>query len=89
MLYLLVQYYFLIHMEASNLTIRIPLEIKEAFKKKAEEEGKNATEVLMQFISDYLGTQESPKQASLEKRVSRLEYVIEQKLEASLGELFA
>ncbi|MGD1913175.1 MAG: ribbon-helix-helix protein, CopG family [Rivularia sp. (in: cyanobacteria)] len=76
-------------MEASNLTIRIPLEIKEAFKKKAEEEGRNVTEVLMQFISDYLERLESPKQASLEKRVSRLEYVIEQKLEASLGELVA
>ncbi|MEO0684283.1 MAG: ribbon-helix-helix protein, CopG family [Cyanobacteria bacterium J06649_11] len=73
-------------MEPSNLTIRIPLEVKEAFKKKAQNEGRNVSEVLMQFINEYLGNQESPKQLSLETRVARIENILEKKLEASLGE---
>ena len=86
---MLVQQFFFTTMEASNLTIRIPSETKEAFKKKAEQEGRTATEVLMQFITEYIEKQEAPKQASLEKRMTRLEQIVEGKLEASLGELAA
>ncbi|GEM_PF-2480563 len=76
-------------MKTSNLTIRIPLELKEAFKKKAENEGKNASEVLMQFISEYVDIRKPVEQIALEKRVERIESILEKKLEASLGELAA
>lgn len=76
-------------MKSSNLTIRIPFELKEAFKKKAESEGKNASEVLMQFIADYVDIQGAVDQSALERRVARIENILEKKLEASLGELVA
>lgn len=63
--------------------------MKEAFKKKAENEGKNASEVLMQFISEYVDIRKPVEQIALEKRVERIESILEKKLEASLGELAA
>ncbi|PHJ59556.1 hypothetical protein VF14_08740 [Nostoc linckia z18] len=69
--------------EESRLTIRINLDKREALKKKAEEEGKNVTEVLTEFIDQYLGLKQVA--SPLEMRVTRLEKIVEEKL----GELAA
>ncbi|MHC5897304.1 hypothetical protein [Nostoc sp.] len=70
--------------EESRLTIRINPEKRQALKSKAEAEGKNTTEILMEFIDQYLGIQQQHN-SPLEQRVSRLEQIVEEKL----GELAA
>ena len=70
--------------EESRLTIRINPEKRQALKSKAEAEGKNTTEILMEFIDQYLGIQQQHNNP-LEQRVSRLEQIVEEKL----GELAA
>ncbi len=69
--------------EESRLTIRINPEKREALKKRAEEEGKNITEVLTEFIDQYIGLKQVA--SPLEVRVTRLEKIVEEKL----GELAA
>lgn len=72
--------------EKARLTIRIDPEKREALSRKARKEGKNSTEVVMAFIDSYLGID---GEESFESRLSRLEKVVEEKLEQSLGELVA
>lgn len=72
--------------EKARLTIRIEPEKREALSQKAKKEGKNSTEVVMAFIDSYLGID---GEESFESRLSRLEKIVEDKLEQSLGELTA
>ncbi len=69
--------------EEARLTIRINPEKRQALKDKAESEGKNTTEVLLEFIDQYLGIKRIHD--PLEQRVTRLEQIVEEKL----GELAA
>lgn len=64
--------------EESRLTIRINPEKRQALKDKAESEGKNTTEVLTEFIDQYLGIKQH--RDPLELRVTRLEKIVEEKL---------
>ncbi|MCM0590790.1 MAG: hypothetical protein HEQ35_17730 [Gloeotrichia echinulata IR180] len=69
--------------EEARLTIRINPEKRKALKDKAESEGKNTTEVLLEFIDQYLGIKHIND--PLEQRVTRLEQIVSEKL----GELAA
>ncbi|MCC5644736.1 hypothetical protein LC607_17685 [Nostoc sp. CHAB 5824] len=69
--------------EESRLTIRISPEKRDALKDKAKAEGKNTTEILMEFIDQYLGLRQHS--SPIEQRVTRLERIVEEKL----GELVA
>jgi hypothetical protein len=67
-----------------QLNIRIDEELKEAFIKKAKEHNTNATELLIEYMKQYLATpykNESQKIEELEKRLVRVEQ--------ALGELAA
>ncbi|RCJ20188.1 hypothetical protein A6S26_05550 [Nostoc sp. ATCC 43529] len=64
--------------EESRLTIRISPDKRKALKEKAESEGKNTTEVLMEFIDQYLGLKQLHN--PLEVRLTRLEQIVEEKL---------
>lgn len=67
-------------MAESRLNIRISPEKKDAFYNKVKQEGKNATDVLIDLIDQYLGIKaESGEILELRKRVEKLE-------EALLGE---
>lgn len=75
----------------SRLTIRLEEEIRKAFRAKVEAQGKTVTDVLVEFIKEYLAS-ETPEDkdrtydvAQIEQRVQRLESLIEQ----CLGELAA
>jgi hypothetical protein len=73
----------------SRLTIRLEEETRKAFRAKAEAQGKTVTDVLLEFIKEYLES-ETPEEkthnvAQIEQRVQRLESLIER----CLGELAA
>jgi hypothetical protein len=73
----------------SRLTIRLEEEIRKAFRAKVEAQGKTVTDVLAEFIKEYLES-EPPQEktydvAQIEQRVQRLESLVEQ----CLGELVA
>jgi len=73
----------------SRLTIRLEEEIRKAFRAKVETQGKTVTDVLVEFINQYLES-ESPQEriydvSHIEQRVQRLESLVEQ----CLGELAA
>ena len=70
-------------MAESRLNIRISPEKKEAFYEKVKQEGKNATDVLIDLIDQYLGVKaQSGEIVELKQRVEKLE-------EALLGEAAA
>ena len=72
-----------IAMAESRLNIRISPEKKEAFYEKVKQEGKNATDVLIDLIDQYLGVKaQSGEIVELKQRVEKLE-------EALLGEAAA
>ncbi|MBH8566763.1 hypothetical protein I8748_32205 [Nostoc sp. CENA67] len=64
--------------EEARLTIRINPDKRKALKAKAEAEGKNTTEVLTEFIDQYLGIKQLHN--PLEQRVTRLEKIVEEHL---------
>jgi hypothetical protein len=73
----------------SRLTIRLEEEIRKAFRAKVEAQGKTVTDVLVEFINQYLES-ETPSEriydvSQIEQRVQRLESLVEQ----CLGELAA
>ncbi len=60
-------------MAESRINIRIPPEKKDAFQKKVEATGKNITDVILEFIEQYL-SEESPIQiVDLAQRLEKLE----------------
>ncbi len=64
-------------MAESRLNIRISPEKKEAFYEKVKQEGKNATDVLIDLIDQYLGVStESGDILELRQRVEKLEEVL-------------
>ncbi|MBG1268496.1 hypothetical protein [Nostoc sp. WHI] len=64
-------------MTESRLNIRISPEIKDAFYQKVKEEGKNATDVLLDLIEQYLGNKaESGDIVELKHRVAKLEELV-------------
>jgi uncharacterized protein (DUF1778 family) len=69
--------------EESRLTIRIDPSKRSALQSKAKKEGKNTTEILTNFIDQYLGIVQN--ESSMEVRLERLEKIVEEKL----GELLA
>ncbi len=70
-------------MAESRLNIRISPQKKEAFYEKVKQEGKNATDVLIDLIDQYLGIKaQSGEIVELKQRVEKLE-------EALLGEATA
>ena len=70
-------------MAESRLYIRISPQKKEAFYEKVKQEGKNATDVLIDLIDQYLGIKaQSGEIVELKQRVEKLE-------EALLGEAAA
>ncbi|MDY6901718.1 MAG: hypothetical protein SWZ49_27110 [Cyanobacteriota bacterium] len=70
-------------MAESRLNIRISPQKKEAFYEKVKQEGKNATDVLIDLIDQYLGIKaQSGEIVELKQRVEKLE-------EALLGEAAA
>jgi hypothetical protein len=73
----------------SRLTIRLEEEIRKAFRAKVEAQGKTVTDVLVEFINQYLES-ETPSEriydvSQIEQRVQRLESLVEQ----CLGEFAA
>jgi uncharacterized protein (DUF1778 family) len=83
MLYSLVRVLKKTMAEESRLTIRIDPTKRDALQLKAKKEGKNTTEVLTNFIDQYLGIVQNEN--SMEVRLERLEKIVEEKL----GELVA
>jgi hypothetical protein len=70
-------------MSETRLNIRISPEKKDALYKKAEEEGKTVTDLLLLMIDQYLGlAPEKGELVSIKKRLQRLEEVV-------LGEIAA
>ncbi|AKG21370.1 hypothetical protein [Calothrix sp. 336/3] len=70
-------------MAESRLNIRISPEKKDAFYQKVKQDGKNATDVLIDLIDQYLGSKvESGEILELKQRVEKLEEVV-------LGEIAA
>ena len=64
-------------MTESRLNIRISPEMKDAFYQKVKEEGKNATDVLLDLIEQYLGNKpESGDIVELRHRVAKLEELV-------------
>jgi hypothetical protein len=64
-------------MTESRLNIRISQETKDAFYQKVKEEGKNATDVLLELIEQYLGNKpESGDILELKHRVAKLEELV-------------
>jgi hypothetical protein len=64
-------------MTESRLNIRISPEMKDAFYQKVKEEGKNATDVLLDLIEQYLGNKpESGDIVELKHRVAKLEELV-------------
>ncbi len=64
-------------MAESRLNIRISPEKKDAFYQKVKYEGKNATDVLIDLIDQYLGNKvESGEILELRQRVEKLEEVV-------------
>jgi antitoxin component of RelBE/YafQ-DinJ toxin-antitoxin module len=62
-----------------QLNIRIDEELKEAFIKKAKERNTSATELLIEYMKQYLATpykNESQKIEELEKRLVKVEQVL-------------
>ncbi|MBW4586156.1 hypothetical protein G7B40_024810 [Aetokthonos hydrillicola Thurmond2011] len=74
----------------TQMNFRIPEEKKEAFLKKAKENGTSASRLLLEFIDNYLGL--APKSndeiANIKKKVAELEEFRE-RTEKILGELAA
>lgn len=70
-------------MSESRLNIRISPEKKDAFYQKVKQEGKNATDVLIDLIDQYLGSRaEQGEIVELRQRIEKLEEVL-------LGEIAA
>ncbi|MCC5632535.1 hypothetical protein LC613_33535 [Nostoc sphaeroides CHAB 2801] len=62
-----------------QLNIRIDDELKEAFIRKAKEDNTSATELLIEYMKQYLASpqkNESQKIEDLEKRLVRVEQVL-------------
>jgi oligoribonuclease NrnB/cAMP/cGMP phosphodiesterase (DHH superfamily) len=62
-----------------QLNIRVDEELKEAFIKKAKEHNTSATELLIEYMKQYLATpqkKESQKIEELERRLVRVEQVL-------------
>lgn len=62
-----------------QLNIRIDDELKEAFIRKAKEDNTSATEILIEYMKQYLASpqkNESQKIEELEKRLVRVEQVL-------------
>lgn len=74
----------------TQMNFRIPEEKKEAFLKKAKDNGTSASRLLLEFIDNYLGL--APKSndeiANIKKKVAELEEFRE-RTEKILGELAA
>ncbi|YAF99302.1 MAG: hypothetical protein AB3A66_29580 (plasmid) [Nodularia sp. CChRGM 3473] len=70
-------------MSETRINIRIAPEKKDAFYQKVKQEGKNATDVLIDLIDQYLGNKvESGDILELRQRVAKLEEMV-------LGEIAA
>ncbi|BCL39984.1 hypothetical protein [Nostoc sp. MS1] len=64
-------------MSETRLNIRISPEKKDAFYEKVKQEGKNATDVLIELIDQYLGNKvESNDIVELRQRVAKLEELV-------------
>lgn len=64
-------------MTETRLNIRISPDKKDAFYQKVKQEGKNATDVLIDLIDQYLGNKvESGDILELRQRVAKLEEVV-------------
>ncbi|MBD2253328.1 hypothetical protein [Nostoc parmelioides] len=64
-------------MSETRINIRITPEKKDAFYEKVKQEGKNATDVLIELIDQYLGNKvESSDILELRQRVAKLEELV-------------
>jgi len=73
-------------MSADNrIMVRISTEKKEAFMNKVKEEGKNASEVLLELIDSYLGSLSLAKNHELEALKQGLSEEIKAELRQELG----
>lgn len=64
-------------MSETRINIRITPEKKDAFYEKVKQEGKNATDVLIELIDQYLGNRgESSDIVELRQRVAKLEELV-------------
>ncbi|MBD2459208.1 hypothetical protein H6G80_34875 [Nostoc sp. FACHB-87] len=64
-------------MSETRINIRITPEKKDAFYEKVKQEGKNATDVLIELIDQYLGNKvESSDIVELRQRVAKLEELV-------------
>lgn len=64
-------------MSETRINIRISPEKKDAFYEKVKQEGKNATDVLIELIDQYLGNKvESNDIVELRQRVAKLEELV-------------
>lgn len=64
----------------TRLTIRLEERKRKALQDKAKEEGKKVTDVLVEFIDQYLGHKEPDKVTQLERRMEKIELILEEKL---------
>jgi uncharacterized protein (DUF1778 family) len=64
----------------TRLTIRLEESKRKALQEKAKQEGKKVTDVITDFIDQYLGLKEPDKVILLEKRLERVEQILEEKL---------
>lgn len=73
-------------MSADNrIMVRISTEKKEAFMSKVKDEGKNASEVLLDLIDSYLGTSSLTKSNDLEALKQGLREELKAELRQELG----
>lgn len=74
----------------TQMNFRISEEKKEAFLKKAKENGTSASRLLLEFIDNYLGIlhQKDDEIASIKRKVAELEE-FKERTEKILGELAA
>jgi uncharacterized protein (DUF1778 family) len=64
----------------TRLTIRLEESKRKALQEKARKEGKKVTDVITDFIDQYLGFKEPDKVIQLEKRLERVEQILEERL---------
>ncbi|WP_017317859.1 hypothetical protein [Mastigocladopsis repens] len=65
--------------DSNQLNIRVDEEIKKAFIRKAKEEGTTATDLLVNYMKQYLGilpNSPSDEMAEMKKRLLKLEQVV-------------
>lgn len=57
----------------TQMNFRIPIEKKDAFIKKAKDEGTSASQLLLNYIDDYLGIAQNNDYEDIQRRLIELE----------------